>query len=93
MYLISYDVTEDRTRGKISKLLENYGVRVQYSVFECNISSHEYKKLYKEMLGLVAEKADVSIRIYPLDKDIVNKIEVIGITKGRYYGKDEVVFI
>ena len=35
MYIVSYDITSNKLRRKIAKELENYGVRVQYSVFEC----------------------------------------------------------
>ena len=38
MYLVSYDIESDRLRKKISDTLENYGIRIQYSVFECEIS-------------------------------------------------------
>lgn len=36
-FLVAYDITDDRRRARIAKLLERYGDRVQYSVFlvEC----------------------------------------------------------
>ena len=33
-HLVSYDIIEDKRRNKVSKLLKDYGIRVQYSVFE-----------------------------------------------------------
>ena len=45
MYLVSYDIESDRLRKKISDTLENYGIRIQYSVFECEISEERYKKM------------------------------------------------
>ncbi|MBC7317262.1 MAG: CRISPR-associated endonuclease Cas2, partial [Chloroflexi bacterium] len=33
-YVISYDIPNDRHRLRIAHLLEGYGERVQYSVFE-----------------------------------------------------------
>ena len=35
--LIAYDVTSDRRRSKIARLLANHGERIQYSVFECEL--------------------------------------------------------
>ena len=35
IYVISYDIDDDKRRNKISKVLEEYGVRVLESVFEC----------------------------------------------------------
>lgn len=34
LYLISYDITADKRRNALAKLLEGFGSRVQYSVFE-----------------------------------------------------------
>ncbi|MEY5042466.1 MAG: CRISPR-associated endonuclease Cas2 [Bacteroidota bacterium] len=32
--IITYDITNNKTRTRFSKFLEKYGVRVQFSVFE-----------------------------------------------------------
>ena len=53
MYLVSYDIESDRLRKKISDTLENYGIRIQYSVFECEISEQRYKKMYRELMLLM----------------------------------------
>jgi len=62
MFIVSYDIENDKTRTKFSKLLKQYGRRLQYSVFEIknsarvleNIKSeieHRFKKVcYKEMI-------------------------------------------
>ena len=33
-YLVTYDITDDQRRTKVAKILEDFGDRVQYSVFE-----------------------------------------------------------
>lgn len=33
MYLVVYDIQSDKLRTKFAKFLEQYGVRIQYSVF------------------------------------------------------------
>lgn len=42
LYLISYDIAVDKRRTKIAKLLEGFGQRVQYSVFECDLTTKQY---------------------------------------------------
>jgi CRISPR-associated endonuclease Cas2 len=39
VYIISYDIGNNKFRRKIEKALKNYGVRIQYSVFRCNLDS------------------------------------------------------
>jgi len=75
--LVSYDITDDRRRLKLSKILLDYGDRVQYSVFECILD----KKLLDKMIGsiykTVSEDED-SVRIYTLCAGCVKDIAVIG---------------
>ena len=44
LWLVCYDIPDDKRRTKLAKLIEQHCQRVQYSVFECpletNILSH-----------------------------------------------------
>ena len=77
-YMISYDIESDRTRRKLAKLLEGYGVRIQYSVFECNLTDKRFQKLYKEIFQLTSGKSDGSVRFYSICKNCEDKIVTIG---------------
>ncbi|MCR5105801.1 MAG: CRISPR-associated endonuclease Cas2 [Eubacterium sp.] len=79
MYLVSYDISSDKRRRKIAKELENYGKRVQYSVFECNISKGKYKKMYAKLLNLMDGDEDGNIRIYELCGVCIQKVVTMGI--------------
>ena len=52
-YLISYDIPDDKRRGKIAHLLEGYGERVQYSVFEVWVTDKELEKLSQQLQRLM----------------------------------------
>ena len=56
-YLISYDIPNDKRRLKIAHLLEGYGERVQYSVFEVWATDEELTKLRERLTPLVEVKA------------------------------------
>jgi CRISPR-associated protein Cas2 len=73
-YVIVYDITCDKRRKKISDLLEGYGQRVQYSVFECILSQTKYSELQKRLRKQVKSSED-SVRFYPLSKHTFNQIE------------------
>ena len=62
MYLVSYDITSDKRRRKIAKILENYGKRIQYSVFECDLDEAGYRKLYREIVKATVDMDDGSVR-------------------------------
>lgn len=64
MWMITYDISEDRIRYRVAKILKNYGTRVQYSVFECRLRERERNRLREQLLALL-EQGD-SLRWYPL---------------------------
>jgi CRISPR-associated protein Cas2 len=60
--VIAYDIEDDKRRKKISELLEGYGIRVNYSVFEVKIKKNELKFLIEE-LKEITKRSD-NIRFY-----------------------------
>ncbi len=94
MYLISYDISDNRCRRKIAKELENYGTRVQFSVFECELTVKRYKELYSKLLKLSLDDENGSIRIYEICKNCKEKVVTIGIyDETRDMDDEEVVVI
>lgn len=82
MVLITYDVNTESEGGKkrlrkISKCCQNYGQRVQNSVFECVVDNVTLKKLKTE-IDKIMDKSKDSIRCYNLGNNFQGKIEHIG---------------
>ena len=76
--VISYDIPNDRRRTRLAALLEGYGERVQYSVFECLLRESQLKALRRRMLPLLNLRED-SVRFYFLPQDAVAQIAVVGV--------------
>ena len=81
--LITYDVSTQSVGGKrrlrkVAKICENYGQRVQNSVFECVVDSVLLQKIKKE-INQVIDKNEDSIRYYNLGKKGADKVEHIGV--------------
>lgn len=76
-YIITYDIPDDRRRKKIADLLEGYGSRVQYSVFECVLSKGQYEEL-KKRLGKIFKTGEDSLRFYPLSTHTFSQVEIWG---------------
>ncbi len=84
LVLVSYDVAEDE-RGKkrlrrVAKICEDYGQRVQYSVFECLVDPAQWKELRHKLEKEINEKYD-SLRFYYLGANWKNRVEHIGTKK------------
>ena len=93
MYVISYDIDIDRTRNRIAKTLLNYGHRVQYSVFECDLTQERYEKLYKELSKLITEDVTGSVRIYHLCGKCEMRVVTIGLYEDKIPGDDDLIVI
>jgi len=51
LVVVVYDIPDDKRRTKLSKFLEGYGRRTQFSVFECFLSLEEMRELYDKWLN------------------------------------------
>ena len=82
MVLITYDVNTETAAGRkrlrqIAKKCQDYGQRVQNSVFECVLDASQCKKLQSSLLGIMDEKLD-SLRFYYLGNNYKTRIEHFG---------------
>jgi len=74
LVLITYDVSTVDPSGtkrlrKVARACEDYGLRVQNSVFETRIDGKNWILLKSRLLKIIDQKLD-SLRFYFLDKDI-----------------------
>lgn len=76
-YVVAYDISDDKRRKKVADLLEGYGKRVQYSVFECLLTQAKYDELLKRLKKRVKLSED-SIRFYPLSRQNLSHVETWG---------------
>ncbi len=77
LYVIAYDIPCNKRRKKISDLLEGYGKRVQFSVFECVLTQEKYRELLKRLQPKVQPKED-SVRCYPISGHTLEQIVILG---------------
>jgi len=73
-FVVAYDITNDKRRKKLSDLLDTYGTRVNYSVYEIELNETKYNKLIGEIhtKKLLNEKYD-SIRFYHICQNCLPK--------------------
>lgn len=82
MVLISYDVATTDNKGKtrlrkVAKECQNYGQRVQNSVFEVDVEYGVFLKLKDKLLKLIDENYD-SLRFYYLGNNWKRRVEHYG---------------
>ncbi|HEY1348049.1 MAG TPA: CRISPR-associated endonuclease Cas2 [Ktedonobacteraceae bacterium] len=77
LYVVSYDVPDDRRRTRIHSVLTSFGVWVQYSVFECFLDRKQRVLLEARLLKEVHQRED-TVRIYGLCGACLPRVEILG---------------
>ncbi len=71
------DIPNDKRRTKLSKFLEGYGERVQFSVFECFLNLQEMRELFEKSKKIVKVSED-NVRFYWISQESVSRVLTIG---------------
>lgn len=82
MVLVSYDVaTVDKAGARrlrrVAKICQNYGQRVQYSVFECIVDPAQWTMMRQQLLAVIDDAQD-SLRFYFLGANWQKRVEHVG---------------
>lgn len=82
MVLVSYDVSTESPGGKrrlrrVARACTDFGQRVQFSVFECEIEPAQWTQLRTRLTSTIDPKTD-SLRFYFLGANWRKRIEHVG---------------
>jgi CRISPR-associated protein Cas2 len=75
--LAAYDISNDKRLRRVAIIMENYGKRVQKSLFECLINEKLLSKMLFEIEQVIDKEKD-SIRIYRLCNGCIKEIKICG---------------
>jgi CRISPR-associated protein Cas2 len=65
LYIVVYDVCDDRRWRSVFKLMRGYGDHLQYSVFRCELSDRERVELIDKLKRVIKHDAD-QVLFFPL---------------------------
>ena len=81
--LISYDVSTETPAGrkrlrKVAQACQDFGQRVQKSVFECSVSEAQFEEVVRRLVDII-EKTEDSLRVYRLIEPKEKYVQVYGL--------------
>lgn len=76
-YVVAYDIPDDRRRNKVARFLNGYGERVQYSVWECMLTSSQAEKVRHGLARWIRAEED-RVRIYRLCPVCAGEVQTLG---------------
>jgi CRISPR-associated protein Cas2 len=90
-YLVTYDVETTTREGRrrlrrVARVCEDYGQRVQFSVFECRLDDTLLETFLARLAAEIDGQQD-SLRLYRLPADRAQAVRVMG--RDRWRDPDE----
>lgn len=56
--LVAYDIADHKRLARVARICEDFGVRVQYSIFECRLDDDEFTDFWLQLLEEIDEAED-----------------------------------
>lgn len=58
LILLGYDIASPKRLHKVAKTCEDFGLRVQYSLFECHLEPESFDQLWQRLRDLIDPDED-----------------------------------
>src|SRR6266702_4550467 len=78
LYVVAYDISDDRRRTKVHKVLRGFGQWTEFSLFECFLTKKELLQM-RAKLDKHLDASNDKVRIYTLCDSCLPRIETVGI--------------
>jgi CRISPR-associated protein Cas2 len=80
-YLVSYDICHPKRLRQVARVLEGFGVRLQYSVFECPLDDLRFANLRASLHPILNHDEDqvLFVSLGPSSNDASLIIEAMGL--------------
>ena len=77
IYIIAYDIADNKRRLRVSKTLESWGYRIQESVFQLRLDTATLARVRSSLAVLISVSDDV-IHIYPVCSSCAGRADILG---------------
>ncbi|MDI6688189.1 MAG: CRISPR-associated endonuclease Cas2 [Desulfobacterales bacterium] len=88
--IVAYDIAEPRRLNKVAKIIKDYGLRVQKSIFEVDVDSRHFAEMKYRIEDMI-EKTEDGVKYFPLCEKCAGTVEIIG--QGIFIDPDEEFYV
>lgn len=87
-YIVSYDIRDEKRLRKVSKVMKEFGVRLHYSVFRCDMARIDLTRLKCRLSEVINQDQDrvMIMDLGPVKGELGQRLVFLGV------GPDEVPF-
>lgn len=91
-WVFAYDVPDDRRRTRLAKVLEDFGDRMQWSVFEIIVEQRDLELLLRRVRAVI-DPAEDAVRLYPLCAGCLPKVLNLGKDTRKPFDNPDVIIV
>ena len=73
MIVVAYDISDNKKRDRVAKILQQYGERINLSVFECMMTDAQFDRVTERIGRIVNTKTDYVV-YYPICMNCYTKV-------------------
>ncbi len=77
MYVLVYDVVDNRRRSRLHRALKDFGLPVQRSVFEFDLDPKEVDRMMHRVEKLIDTEED-TVRLYRICASCIAEVRILG---------------
>ncbi len=88
--LVVYDITDNKRRRKLFKFLKGFGIRTQFSFFECLLSDVQVVKLTEGIRALISIRED-KVGILVLCEHCFDRIHRMGYSTPEIFTANDLI--
>jgi len=88
--IVAYDIADIRRLARVAKIIKDYGIRVQKSIFEVDVTPKIFTEMKHRVDDTVMPEED-GVKYFPLCEKCAGTVEIIG--QGVFTDPDEEYYI
>jgi len=88
--VVAYDIADPKRLRRIAKIMKDYGVRVQKSIFTVSIRASGFNKM-RARIEAEIEPLEDGVKYFPLCEKCAATVEIIG--QGVFVDPDEEFYV
>lgn len=88
--IVAYDIADVKRLARVAKVVKDYGLRVQKSIFELTIDRNSFLEM-KERVEREIEPDEDGVKYFPLCEKCAGTLEIIG--QGIFVDPDQEYYV
>ena len=89
LHIVAYDITSNRRLRRVARICEDFGIRIEKSVFECELGQEEFEEFWSRLDRTIADGD--SVIDYPIPDFYHSRIRTLGASR-RSESSSAIVF-